>query len=397
MALNTILLYCKCAYICLSLLIMIFLQPKYVLINCLLSVCVLAHAQNPDGAGFGIETNAFAGKVFKHTSKFTLPLPALCTANEVNFVWKTYGKKSWQQRVKFPVWGIGLMYTNYGNNAVYGQAIGVYPNLQVPFIKREKWEWTFRMGFGIGFISKHYSRAPDWDTINVAIGSTTNNFSIFLTDLRYHVNQHWDLQAGLNFSHISNGTYHLPNLGINMYGAHIGVRYFPVTSQPVCTIHDTKPLPNRILVQGRFSMGLTEGGAPLGPEYKVFLGTLYLSKRFSSKNKIYAGIDYSYHQDIYAFLRNNEIDPGHEAAHSWKSAVLGGAEFGVGCVGIILQGGVYIHEAALKQDPYYEKVGAHFYLVQKEQGALKELFLSAMLKTHKASAEVAEFGIGFGF
>jgi len=355
------------------------------------------HAQNQPGAGFGIETNFMAGKVFKHTVKFTLPLPYLCTSYEINFQWKTHGDKEWQQRVKFPVWGIGINYTNYGLNAIYGRAIGFYPNLQIPLIKRKNWEWTLRAGFGFGLISKHYSRAPDWDTVNVAVASNINNYTLFMTDLRYHISHHLDVQTGLNFSHISNGTYHVPNLGINMYGAHIGLRYFPVTSTPVNTIRQLKHLPNRWLFQGRFSMGLTQYGPPLGPTYKIYLATLYASRRWGSRNKMYAGIDYSYHQDIYTFLRNNEIYPGQEAQHAWKSALLGGGEFGVGCFGIITQIGVYIHEAALIQDPYYEKIGAHIYLIQREKGGLKELFLSALLKTHKTNAEVAEFGIGFGF
>lgn len=349
------------------------------------------------GAGFGIETNAIAGKVLKHSVKFTLPIPSVSTAYEINFQWQTHGTKEWQQRVRFPMWGIGLTYTDYGLDAVYGRALGIYPNLQMPLIKRKNWEWTLRAGFGLGYISTHYSHYPAWDTVNVAMSSNINNFSLFMTDLRYHINTHWDAQIGLNYSHISNGTYHVPNLGVNMYGAHIGLRYFPVTSRPQKTIRDLKPLSKRWLVQGRFSMGFTQYGPPLGPTYKIYLATLYVSKRWASKNKVYAGLDYSYHQDIYAFLRNNEIDPGQEAQNSWKGAVLGGAEFGVGCFGIIFQAGYYIHEAALRQDPYYEKLGAHIYLIQREKGALKELFLSALLKTHLTVAEVAEFGFGMGF
>jgi hypothetical protein len=368
-----------------------------IFILCLAAGYTYAQNENQAGAGFGIETNAIAGKVFKHTAKFTLPIPSLSTAYEANFIWKTCGRKSWQQRAHFPVWGIGITYTDYGIDKVYGRAIGIYPNLQIPIIRGEKFEWTIRAGMGIGNITKHYSRAPDWDTLNDAIGSNLNNFSLFMTDIRYRLNKHLELQAGMNFSHISNGTYRQPNLGINMYGGHIGLRYFPVDAYPVCTIKDMKPLPNRWLLEGRFSTGLTQSSSADGPEYHVYLATLYVSRRFRSKNKWYAGVDYSYHQDIYAFLKNNEIEPGHEAQYSWKSAVLGGVEWGVGCVGIIAQMGVYVHQAYLKQDLYYEKLGMHIYLVRNEKGPLKELFLSALLKTHKAVAEVAEFGIGMGF
>jgi hypothetical protein len=63
----------------------------------------------------------------------------------------------------------------------------------------------------------------------------------------------------------------------------------------------------------------------------------------------------------------------------------------------MMQVGVYIKNAALKMDPYYEKLGGNLYLVQKEKGALKELYTSVLLKTHKAQAELVEVGVGFGF
>jgi hypothetical protein len=59
--------------------------------------------------------------------------------------------------------------------------------------------------------------------------------------------------------------------------------------------------------------------------------------------------------------------------------------------------GIYYHQTYLKFDPVYEKIGGNFYLLRKEKGPVKELFLSAVLLTHAIVAEFAEFGIGAGF
>ncbi|MBA3827904.1 MAG: acyloxyacyl hydrolase [Taibaiella sp.] len=382
------------AYICSP------MRGRYPILLLLLLLPLLSGAQDePAWAGFGVEVNAVGGKIFKHTPKFKPPIPdGLSKAIDINFIRQTYGTKDWQQRVRYPMVGFGVTYINYGIDSVYGHLIGFYPDLQIPIIRGKKLEWTLRFGFGIGFISKYYSRGPVWDTINNAMSSNINNFSTFTTDLRYRINKHWDVQMGANFFHVSNATYHTPNLGINMYGAHVGLRYFPVTSQPHRIVHDLHPLKSRWLVEGRFSMAFTESGPGYGPMYHVYLATLYASKRWHSKNKFFGGIDYSYHQDVYAFLRNNEILQGREAQNSWKSALFLGNEFGVGRFGIILQAGYYLREAYLKADqPFYEKIGTHIYLIQKEQGILKELYFSALLKTHTTVAELAEFGIGIGF
>lgn len=350
-------------------------------------------------AGYGIEANFIGGKVFKHSPKFTLPIPSFSSAIDINFIYQTCGGRLWEQRRGFPVIGIGISYTNYGIDSIYGRCLSIYPNIQIPIITGKKLEWTLRAGMGLGYVSRYYTRAPSWDTINIAIGTPVNNYTLFVTDLRYRLSKNWDLQIGANFSHISNAAFREPNLGVNMYGAHIGLRYFPVTSTPVCIKRDLPKLKNRYLFQARLGIGFNGFQTTGGPLFPAYLASAYLSRRWLSKNKMFAGIDYSYHTDIYAFLRNNEIDIGNEAQHSWKSSIYIGNEFLLGRrLGFLLQLGFYTKQAALTIGaPYYEKLGFNYYLLQKEKGPIKELYLSALLKANQTVAELVEWGIGFGF
>lgn len=345
--------------------------------------------------GVGIEANMMGGKVFKHSTKFFGPVPRMSGAFELAVFQQTDGRKPWQQRRKYPVWGVGITYTDYGLDSIYGKCIGIYPTFQLPLVRCKKLEWTLRFGLGLGYVTKRYSFAPDYDTLNNAISSHINNFTLFTSDLRYHIDKHWDVQVGGNFSHISNAAFRQPNLGVNMYGAHIGLRYFPVTAAPERTLRLLPPLRNRWLVHARLGLAMNGGGNGGGPMYPVYLASLYTSKRYAGKNKAFAGVDYSYHSNVYAFLKNNELVPGEERAHSWKSAVFIGHEWLMGRGAFVLQAGVYLHEAALRLDPYYQKLGYNYYLIRREEGPIKELFLSALLKTHLTQAELAEFGVGF--
>ena len=368
----------------------------------LLLMPMVSAAQNdvqnvPPWSGFGIELNAIGGKVYKHEAKFTVPIPTLSTGLDVNLMLHTYGKKEWEQRRKYPTIGLGFTYTNYGIDSIYGRCLSIYPNIELPLVRGRKLEWTLRIGDGLGYVTRHFSRVAPVDTLNVAIGSHLNDFFMFMTDLRYHINSHWDIQLGANFDHISDASFSKPNLGVNMYGGHIGLRYFPVTSIPRHIIRKLEPLKNRWLAEARLGLAYVSNNAPGGPLYPVYIATGYVSRRWLSKNKAFAGIDYSYHSDVYAFLRNNQIYPGNEAQHSYKSAIFIGNEFMLGKVGAVLQLGVYTKQAALRMDPYYEKIGGNYYIIQRERGPIKELFISAFLKTHKIIAEFGEFGIGFGF
>jgi hypothetical protein len=368
---------------------------------CMLLPVLLAAQDDPRAqppwSGFGVEVNPFVGKVFKHEDKFKLPIPLISTGIDVNLKLHSFGRKAWEECCKYPTLGIAITYTNYGIDSIYGRCIGVSPNIEFRLINTTYLEWTLRVGDGIGFVSRHFSRANPIDTINGAIGSTINDFAYFSTDLRLHINKHWDVQLGAHFTHISDASYNKPNLGVNLYGGHAGITYFPVTSRPVCIRRKGEIPKNRWLAQVRLSMAFVSAEAPGGPLYPVYLASGYVSRRLKGKYKPFAGIDYSYHSDVYAFLKNNEVYPGDEKQHSWKSAIFFGNEFLLGRVGVILQVGVYIKQAYLVQDAYYEKIGGHYYLVQKEHGPVKEMFISAMLKTHKTVAELGEIGIGFGF
>ena len=362
----------------------------------LLLCCVTAAALRAQDS-YGLEANFLAGKVLKHTKKFSAPVPQLSTAYELILLKQTTGTQDWEQRRGFPLWGVGLSLTHYGIDSIYGSSIGLYPVLQVPLIRGERFEWSLRTGMGIGYSTKHYERAPGWDTLYNAIGSRLNNFTMISTSLRWRLNERWSLQAGLSFSHLSNGAMKQPNLGVNMYGGHVGLRYWPGGDRPERLEKDRPKLRNRILVQARFGMAFNESGTTDGPIYPSYLGSLYGSRRYAGKNKIIAGIDYSYHSSIYAFQRNNEINVGRERANAWKSAVFVGHEWLFGRMAVMAQIGVYLKEAVLRHDPYYQKIGYNYYLIRQEEGVLKELCLSILLKTHKSDAELVEYGIGIGF
>ncbi len=366
------------------------------------AVCALCTDQlraqsNPPWAGFAVEANWIGGKVLKHTKKFVAPVPALSNAIDINFLHQTAGKRAWQRNRNFPVVGIGFTYTDYGIDSIYGKCFAVYPNIEFPIIRKGGLEWTVRVGYGGGFVTRHYERAPSWDTINTAIGSRLNNFTQFMTDLRYRVNEYVDVQVGANFSHISNAAFRQPNLGINLYGAHVGLRYYPATSRVIKNEYRDSALSNRWLVQAKLGLTATEGGFTDGPLYPVYLSSLYTSRRWGSFNKLAFGFDYSYHNKIYAFMRNNEIFPGEERQHSWKGSVFVANEFLFGRVGVWLQVGVYVKQAYLRLSPVYQKLGSNYYIVQREHGALKEIYAFGLLKTHLSQAELAEFGLGFGF
>jgi len=366
----------------------------------LLTVMVLTigdtSAQIKSLDGYGVEVNPFAGKIIKHNPVFP-PVPATSGGVDINILRKADGSKDWHIRRNYPLFGLGLTYTNYGLNNVYGTCIGVYPVWQFRLVGTKRIELTTRFGIGIGYVTGYFKRHDKWDTLNNLIGSAINNFSLLSTDVRYHITNRLSIQAGLTASHISNGEFRRPNLGVNFVGGHIGVRYFPVSSSPTRINREPEKLSNRWLLQLRLAGGLVEYGVPDGPFHKIYLPSVFISKRYNSKNKILAGVDYAFYESVYMFLKNNEIYAGEERKRATEMSAFLGHEFLIGRIGLVMQVGYPFKRATLYEGNYVTKLGYNYYLLQKEKGILKEATIHTYIKTDKLKASVIELGVGLSF
>ncbi len=348
--------------------------------------------------GIGYEANIACGKIIKHSVKFTAPVPDYSTSLDLNFVFKPTGRKPWHVQCGYPVTGIGILITDYNSTKIFGRSAGVYPNIQVPIIRFKTIEWTVRFGLGAAYVSRKYERAPSADTINTAVSTHINALAVLVSDLRYRINDNWDFQAGFSFSHISNALYREPNLGVNMCGFHLGARFFPRTQMKKiepCLVNTN--VKDRLLVEVRGGIAHKEARAAGNPVKPAYIGALSLTKRIWCRNKFIVGADIAYHKEVYAFLINYGVEYGKEKQHSWDGGVYIGHEYMIGRVGLIAMVGAYYKQTFLDFDPIYQKMGAKYYLVNKEKGLGKEVFLSALLNTHGVVAEYAEFGLGVAF
>jgi hypothetical protein len=346
--------------------------------------------------GYGIEANLMAGKLIKHNYIFP-PIPAISSGIDINILKQTSGKKLWQQRRNYPQIGLGITYTNYGDKDIYGHCIGIYPVIPFHIAGGKRISWDIKLGIGVGYITRSFERQPTWDTINNLIGSKLNNFTLAATSVKYNINEHLSLQAGLTLTHISNGSFRLPNLGLNLATGHIGIRYFPGRPTPKRITSYLPQLKNRWLLQARMSMGFCEMQGNNGPLYPVYMPSLFVSKRYASRNKVFLGVDYSYYKSLEAFLKNNEIHPGEESRYATQACVIAGNEFLIGRFGILLQVGVPFKKTARENDGlYFPKMGYNFYVLQNETGPIKELSVHSYIKANRFEADLIEFGIGVG-
>lgn len=118
--------------------------------------------------------------------------------------------------------GIGVAYNTFFNSSEVGTPVAVYvfqgsriaqlaPKLTLDY------EWNFGASFGW----KRYNL--ETNSYNDVVGSRINAYINAGFFLNWQIAPQWNLTAGIDLTHYSNGNTNYPNSGVNTVGARIGV------------------------------------------------------------------------------------------------------------------------------------------------------------------------------
>jgi len=380
---------------------------KYFLVS-LVSILVFSNAlakpiknkfyENPPlQAKIGIETNFYFGKIIKHTKLFKTPISKYSYAYEVGVNFYNYGEKPWQRKWKYPMAGISFIHGLYGDKQYFGNSYSILPYLNIWIFRNKVVDAYFRMGFGIGVLTKHYDEITNPG--NNVIGSSLNNITQFKLGLDWKINTHVFLNTCGSFTHWSNAKIQNPNLGINLAAITVGLKIFPSLKE--YSYETNKPPKPKKRNEGmiKYSIGISEmGKTPGGPKFMTHTGTIALNRYTSAVNKVFGGLSVSYESTIYNQLKYSEINKG-EKQH-WKATSLSvfiGDEVVFGKVGLFAMLGFYVHYPTEIKRKIYFKLGANYYYASFGKDKAQKLFLGVNLKAHGFVTSMIEFSQGITF
>ncbi|MCC7028666.1 MAG: acyloxyacyl hydrolase [Chitinophagaceae bacterium] len=344
---------------------------------------------------YSLGVNYFGGKILVHTDKIHVSAPPYSQALEFNFNKQTLGNAAWQQRFGFPETGLSICVARHGS-PLLGTAVGLYPSIQFRILQFGKGYWYFKIGGGIGVNSKRWQRTPAADSVNNIIGSTVNNFTMLQSGIRFALSQQWTLQTGVHFYHISNAGARKPNFGINTMGAHLGLNYhlqgfkLNIEKRP----DEIREKSLNLGVQSVVSFA--EDKTVDGPVYGNYNFAVFAAKMYRGKNRFSLGAEGTYNSKLYALFKNTGQFTGQERKHAWQYSCFAAHEFVFGKIGLPLQLGYYLNKPN-GGAPIYEKLGITYHFYHRPKNGVKDLYLTTQLKTHYATADFAEFGLGVLF
>jgi len=322
---------------------------------------------------------------------FVLPVdkftPHLSVSNpemmELNFLYPTNGKKSFEKIYNYPRYGLGFNLIDFKNDA-FGQGLTAMFVTETPLLKFRQSYFHFTAGVGIGFITNPFHRQRNYR--NIAIGSVINSSFLIRIGFVKHISPNVKLRAGIGVTHMSNGAMKLPNLGINIVSAYLGIIFRQKPIQYYSSPIDTSGRSRRIFFNTFATFGFVEQYPTGGEKYNVYNIQINAYKQISKILYLNMGLDY-FHNTI---LQNFRKDNVYEKYITDRIGLAGGLNLEAGKFNVLFQLGYYLYKPQPIDDWLYQRYAVTYFFS-------KNIFGLFAMKSQLGSVDNLEFGVGYRF
>lgn len=297
---------------------------------------------------------------------------------------QTYGKRYWEQLFRYPDLGLMFHYIDY-NNPILGESFSALGTIDLYIIRKLRNQFTFQFGFGGGYHTQPYN--SDTNNKNIALGSRFTYAALVKFNHALQLLPRLDLDTGIKLSHFSNGAFKMPNKGINVVTADIGLSYDLDNSKISYQKAPEQLQANKqIHYNAILASGIKEIDPIGGKKYSFLTLSLLALKQTTQINQFAVGVDI-----FYSFATKKEIqidrDLNGEAPDFKRVGIVAGHELLMGRLSFVSQLGAYIYRPYKSDKPVYQRYGFKY-------GFNERIFGGIFLKTHYGKADAVEWGIG---
>lgn len=335
-----------------------------------------------------IDVNLFRGNVLLHTQDL-VQLLGHPDAVMINFSKQTHGSQEWHKAFNYPDYGGFFLYQNF-NNDILGKMYSTGMNFNFYFLNRNL---MVKIGQGIAYATSPYNKENN--NKNKAFGTEVlANTNIGFFYKKDYLVENFGLQAGILFTHYSNGRIKSPNSGINTYGLNVGINYNfeDKIKREIDTVKFNRSLTEPIKYNFVFRTGVNESTVLRSGQFPFYHVGVYADKRINRKSAFQLGADLFLTTSFKEFIRYKSIafpelniDPNTDYK---RVGIFVGHELFINKFSLEAQLGYYVYRPFKNDIALYDRVGAKYYFN-------KNLFAGFHIKTHLFLAEALEFGIGY--
>jgi len=315
------------------------------------------------------------------------------TAFELNIQKRTDGSKPWHAFYKRPTLGICYWYSSLANSKILGNIHAIFPFMDFPLKESNTVHFNFRAGFGLGFLTKRFDRFTDYK--NIAIGSRFNAGINIMYHILFDVSKSISISGGIGITHFSNGAFKMPNLGINLPTANLGLKVKikeankKQTDKLSINSEDGQKVKSKNEINVFTAFGVREVYPICGKKYFSCTVAGTFLRKINPKRKIGLGLDFSYNASNVFTLSHDSIFPKNKILVT-RPGISFAHELVFSRLSFIVQFGRYLYAMDNSDGMFYDRVGFRFAITN-------HWFAHLALKTHFAKADYIESGFGYRF
>jgi len=298
----------------------------------------------------------------------------------------TDGSKPWHSFYRNPLYGVSCTVLYLGSPSYLGRAYGICPFLLFPLTDANRTlNLNLRTGTGIAYLEKPFDRFENYK--NPAIGSHVNVLVDFRAEVRVRAAAPLHVSGGLSLSHISNGAFKKPNLGLNYVTVFAGASYDFGRERSMNPVEQTAHDSDRkwhytVYLSG----GIKTHSALEGIQYAVSGLSVEAFRQHLAFTRFNGALELFYDASDYACLVENDVKSGR--IQTVKPALAAGYSFLFGRLAALVQAGGYLHAKNSEYGRIYQRLALSYTVANR-------LDFRLGLKTHWAQADYLELAIGY--
>ena len=337
-----------------------------------------------------VDVNYFKGYVPLHNPDILHLIKGRPEGTLIAWNQRTDGQKEWHRHYNYPDYGASFMFQDF-QNPVLGKAYGFYGHFNFYFLKRRM---MLRVGQGVVISSNPYDKNSN--PKNIAFGSKLlASPYLMLNYKKSNLIGPLGIQTGLLLFHASNGNIKAPNTSVNTIAFNIGLNY-ELGSKEIIPEY----LPEEVFISEGlkinlvFRSGLNQISVVGGSQFPFYTFSVYADKRFNFFSAFQFGFEASFSQALKEEIYYRSIafpeTPSDSNADYRRIGTFLGYELFINNLSAFAQLGYYIYYPYDFEGRLYNRIGLKYYFGGQWFGAFS-------VKSHSATAEAIEFGIGIRF
>ncbi len=322
-------------------------------------------------------------------------MDGIITGFQLDFIKQVNGNKNWHKTYGIPRVGISFRTIFMNKPDTFGISYSILPFMQFRLLKHKNSEFGGKLGLGGAYVTKGFNYLTNFD--NRAISAPFNFAVEFAAIYNRKINNHLDLNLETGFFHTSNGSFLMPNGGLNIYYLKGGISYFfnetPYSKMKPCEISTAN---KKLFYTTYLAGGYREQGTfSYRRQFPVFTFHQAIMKPINKIYNIGIGADLFY-DATNALTDEPDLIPSQiNESDKWLAAIGICNELNIGKLSIPLEFYYYIYDFDKIKRPVYVRFGLTYF-------PYKNIFVGCYFKGsnnkyNTLSSDFMEFALGWRF